>query len=319
MGSLLYYALPALGSYVMLSIFFLRRPRLLHTPQAPAFCPHLAAHRGGSGERLEHTMEAMENSMAQQADLLELDCQLTRDGVVVVSHDKNLSCQSGVNRDVGSLDFEELPFYKEELEVYFSPGHFAHGSDRHMVSLEDVFQRFPRMPMSVEVKEENEELIHKIADLVRHFDRNEITIWASEKSSIMKKCKAANPEMPFSFTQSRGFWLLLLYYLGLLPFMPIQERFLISFLPTIINRTYFPFSCPGLNQLAAVVSKWFLMRKSLIQHLEQRGVQVRLDHHPSARRWLSSVGLAQPFSHSSATQQLGHLGRSLSVSQFLHL
>lgn len=47
MGSLLYYALPALGSYVMLSIFFLRRPRLLHTPQAPAFCPHLAAHRGG--------------------------------------------------------------------------------------------------------------------------------------------------------------------------------------------------------------------------------------------------------------------------------
>ncbi|XP_036848447.1 lysophospholipase D GDPD3 isoform X4 [Manis javanica] len=247
MGSLLYYALPALGSYVMLSIFFLRRPRLLHTPQAPAFCPHLAAHRGGSGERLEHTMEAMENSMAQQADLLELDCQLTRDGVVVVSHDKNLSRQSG---------------------------HFAHGSDRHMVSLEDVFQRFPRMPMSVEVKEENEELIHKIVDLVRHFDRNEITIWASEKSSIMKKCKAANPEMPFSFTQNRGFWLLLLYYVGLLPFMPIQERFLISFLPTIINRTYFPFSCPGLNQLAAVVSKWFLMRKSLIQHLEQRGVQV---------------------------------------------
>lgn len=42
--------------------------------------------------------------------------------------------------------------------------------------------------------------------------------------------------MPFSFTQNRGFWLLLLYYVGLLPFMPIQERFLISFLPTIINR-----------------------------------------------------------------------------------
>lgn len=46
------------------------------------------------------------SSMAQRADLLELDCQLTRDGVVVVSHDKNLSRQSGVNRDVSSLDFE---------------------------------------------------------------------------------------------------------------------------------------------------------------------------------------------------------------------
>ncbi|XP_074202218.1 lysophospholipase D GDPD3 isoform X5 [Camelus bactrianus] len=228
----------------------------------------------GSGERLENTMEAMENSMTQRADLLELDCQLTRDGVVVVSHDKNLSRQSGVNRDIGSLDFEELPLLKEELEVYFSPGHFTHGSDRHMVRLEDVFRRFPRTPISVEIKEENEELIYKTADLVRNFDRNEITIWASGKSSIMKKCKAANPEMPTSLTLSRGLWVLLLYYLGLLPFISIPEKFLICFLPTIINRTYFPFPCSGLNQLAAVVSKWLIMRKSLIQHLEQRGVQV---------------------------------------------
>lgn len=47
MSPVLYYALPALGSYVMLSIFFLRRPRLLHTPWAPTFCPRLVAHRGG--------------------------------------------------------------------------------------------------------------------------------------------------------------------------------------------------------------------------------------------------------------------------------
>ncbi|KAM7147777.1 lysophospholipase D GDPD3 isoform 2-T2 [Molossus nigricans] len=263
MSSVLYYALPALGSYAMLSIFFLRRPRLLHTPYVPAFRTRLGAHRGGSGEKLENTMEAMENSMSQRADLLELDCQLTRDGVVVVSHDENLSRQSGVNRDVSSLEFEELPLYKEELEIYFSPGQFAHGSDRHMIRLEDMFQRFPRTPMSVE-----------IASLVRHFDRNEITIWASEKSSVMRKCKAANPEMPISFTVSRSVWLLLLYYLGLLPFIPIPERFFLCFLPTIINRTYFPFSCPVLNQLAAAVSKWLIMRKSLIQHLEQRGVQV---------------------------------------------
>ncbi|XP_073914991.1 lysophospholipase D GDPD3 isoform X3 [Castor canadensis] len=282
MSPLLFYTLPALGGYVMLSIFFLRRPRLLHTPLTPAFRARLAAHRGGSGELLENTMEAMENSMAQRADLLELDCQLTRDGVVVVSHDENLSRQSGLNRNIGSLNFEELPLYKEELEIYFSPGHFAHGSDRHMVRLEDVFQRFPRTPMSVEIKEKNEELIQKVASLVRRFDRNKITIWASEKSSIMRKCKAANPEMPVSFTIGRTVWMLLLYYLGLLPFISISEKFFLCFLPTIINRTYFPFSSPGMNKLAAVFSKWVIMRKSLIRHLEERGVQDPLDRslHP---------------------------------------
>lgn len=47
MSPLLYYALPTLGSYVLLSIFLLRRPHLLHTPWVPAFCPRLGAHRGG--------------------------------------------------------------------------------------------------------------------------------------------------------------------------------------------------------------------------------------------------------------------------------
>lgn len=46
--------------------------------------------------------------------------------------------------------------------TFLFPGHFAHGSDRHMVRLEDVFQRFPRTPMSVEIKEKNEELIQKV-------------------------------------------------------------------------------------------------------------------------------------------------------------
>ncbi|XP_075420829.1 lysophospholipase D GDPD3 isoform X1 [Tenrec ecaudatus] len=337
MSPVLYYALPATGCYIMLSLFFLRRPRLLHRPWVRAFESSLVAHRAGSGEKLESTMEAMENSKAQRADLLELDCHLTRDGVVVVSHDKNLLRQSGLNRDVDSLDFEDLPLYKKKLEIYFSPGepcamtggqtracvppplaldpqgalalvatshplfssgctptpwppsapmlpcclfppptpgHFATGSDRRMVTLEDVFQRFPRMPMIVEVKEEDEELIHKIADLVRRFDRNEITVWASEKNSVMKKCTAANPEMPFSFTMCRGVWILLLYYLGLLPFISIPERFLLIFLPSIINRTYFPSSSSLLNQLLAVLSKKMIMRKSLIQHLEGRGIQV---------------------------------------------
>ncbi|XP_043828156.1 lysophospholipase D GDPD3 isoform X2 [Dromiciops gliroides] len=274
MTSFLYYALPALGGYSLLSLFFLRRPWLLHVSRDPAFRCRLAAHRGGSGERLENTMEALENSMAQRSDLFELDCQLTRDGQVVISHDENLFRQSGLNKNIQDVDYEDLPLYREELEVYFSPGQFARGSDRKMIRLEDVFQRFPQTPMSLEVKVEDEKLINKIATIVKHFGRSEITIWAAEKNSVMKKCRAANPEMPTSFTVVRVIWLLLMYYVGLLPFFSIPERFLLCFLPTIINRTYFPFSCTALNRLAAALTKRLIMRKSLIRHLEERGIQV---------------------------------------------
>lgn len=53
------------------------------------------------------------------------------------------------------------------------------------------------------------------------------------------------------------------------------------------------------------------MRKSLIQHLEQRGVQVSLDRHPLSKWVVHSVGLAKHPRHSSATHQPDHLAGHL--------
>ena len=74
-------------------------PRSPKPPRCPVVCPV------PSPGPLRTDLHS-HSSLAQRSDFLELDCQLTRDGVVVVSHDKNLSRQSGVNRDVSSLDFE---------------------------------------------------------------------------------------------------------------------------------------------------------------------------------------------------------------------
>ena len=48
------------------------------------------AHRGASGYAPENTLEAFEMAVKQQADGVELDVQLTKDGELVVLHDETL-------------------------------------------------------------------------------------------------------------------------------------------------------------------------------------------------------------------------------------
>jgi Glycerophosphoryl diester phosphodiesterase len=49
--------------------------------------PLIIAHRGASADAPENTLAAFELARRQQADMIELDVQLTADGEIVVFHD----------------------------------------------------------------------------------------------------------------------------------------------------------------------------------------------------------------------------------------
>ena len=51
----------------------------------------LQAHRGGLGLRPESTLSAFGNAMQLGVSTLELDVQITEDGVAVVTHDRQIS------------------------------------------------------------------------------------------------------------------------------------------------------------------------------------------------------------------------------------
>ena len=52
--------------------------------------PLVIAHRGSSGERPENTLPAFERAIEQDADMIETDLHLSRDGVVMIHHDPDL-------------------------------------------------------------------------------------------------------------------------------------------------------------------------------------------------------------------------------------
>lgn len=77
-------------------------------PSDKAALPYCIGHRGASGHATENTLRAFALASEMGAEMWELDTQLTRDGVCVVSHDDHLQRVFGVDRRISEMTADEL-------------------------------------------------------------------------------------------------------------------------------------------------------------------------------------------------------------------
>ena len=80
-----------------------------HPNDRPSGCPvEIVAHRGASIEAPENTLAAVELAWQLNADAVEIDVQLSRDGKLAVIHDATLTRTAEIRRNVNDLDISEL-------------------------------------------------------------------------------------------------------------------------------------------------------------------------------------------------------------------
>src|ERR1700752_3212303 len=70
--------------------------------------PRIIAHRGAKHSRPENTFAAFDEALVEDADGMELDVQLTRDGVPVVFHDDELGKLGLKNKRMAELTHARL-------------------------------------------------------------------------------------------------------------------------------------------------------------------------------------------------------------------
>lgn len=112
--------------------------------------PRVVAHRGASVACPENTLAAFAEGLRRGADGLELDLQLTRDGVPVVYHDKTLRKLGGK----GPICAHTLAELRElDAGAWFGR---AHRGER-IPTLDDVLRRFGRRAdLLLEIKPHDE-------------------------------------------------------------------------------------------------------------------------------------------------------------------
>lgn len=81
--------------------------------------PWIIAHRGSRSEAPENTYAAFDKALTYQIEGLELDVQLTRDGVPVLYHDRTLYKISGRRKRIADFTYEQLLAY--DWGAWYSP------------------------------------------------------------------------------------------------------------------------------------------------------------------------------------------------------
>ncbi|GIL58034.1 hypothetical protein Vafri_13233, partial [Volvox africanus] len=194
------------------------------------------SHRGGNLERnateqlfLENTLPAFRNSAAIGVDVLELDVQLTRDGLAAVFHDRELGRLCGPafrGKRISDYNYADLP----RLNPLGSVPTIIDVQDPDFTRiplLEEVFKAHPDKPVQIDLKAPSQQLVHVVSELVSRYHREKLVLWGSFLHNNNNGLYAANPNVPLFMSGPRAQLLLAAYCAGRFDDIHIYESAII--------------------------------------------------------------------------------------------
>lgn len=160
------------------------------------------AHRGASGDFPENTRLAFEKAIEAGADMIEIDCQLTKDGHVVVFHDERLSRTAGVKGSVNGKTLEQL----KKLEIGGWQKKSFQG--QRILTLEEVLEGVAgKADLCIELKQftgSQAGIEIKILFTLSHFDYLDQTIVSSFHYPCLERVRELAPEARIGLTYGAG-------------------------------------------------------------------------------------------------------------------
>lgn len=101
-------------------------------------------HRGAAALAPENTLESITAAFAAGADGVEVDVRLTRDGVAVLLHDRDLSRTTDGTGTVSTIDYAELRRLDAGYRFSRDGEHPARGRGMVVATLDEALTRVPR-------------------------------------------------------------------------------------------------------------------------------------------------------------------------------
>ena len=159
--------------------------------QKPTYTiPMIVAHRGASGDAPENTLASFRLAWQQNADAIEGDFHLTKDGHIVCIHDSDTNRVSGTRLAINKSTLKELKGL--DIGSYFGDKF----CNERIATIEQVFDTVPRdKKILVEIKC-SENIVPILLDKIKlsRLDLRQIIIISFDQR-IIKKCKIIEPKL----------------------------------------------------------------------------------------------------------------------------
>jgi glycerophosphoryl diester phosphodiesterase len=164
------------------------------------------AHQGGEGIWPSNTMYAFERAVKMGVDMLDLDVNMTQDGVLVVVHDDSVDRTTDGKGKIKNLTLEQIQaldagwYWPQESRP--TDPHPFRGQGIRIPTLEAVFKAFPQMPMTIEIKQDEPSLAKPFCEMLRRYDMTDKVIIPSFIERAILDFRAACPEVMTAMTES---------------------------------------------------------------------------------------------------------------------
>jgi glycerophosphoryl diester phosphodiesterase len=158
--------------------------------------PLMIAHAGGAGLQPENTLQAFVASAALGCDMLEMDVRLTKEGELVTHHDATLERTS--NGKGAVLDHTVAELKALDFGCRFRAaggGSDPRGQPARLATLPELFERFPDLPMTIELKDRGEvgpRAAAALAALIANYHRADKVLVASFDDTTLDAFRRAS-------------------------------------------------------------------------------------------------------------------------------
>jgi len=160
------------------------------------------AHRGASGNFPENSQLAFEKAIAARADMIELDCQLSKDGHVVIFHDEGLRRTARARGMVREKSLEEL----KKLDIGVWKKKAFRG--QRILTLEETLETVAgKVDLCLDIKQfagSQPGIEIKLLFILSHYGYLDQTIFSSFNYSCLARIRELAPEARIGLIHGAG-------------------------------------------------------------------------------------------------------------------